>query len=207
VARGSTLPRTQPTGGNREARHGASERGEPPDRFRADDPLAECLAGGATNRLRAAWEDMRELADFDLLLAAFRITERQALRLAGTELAHPISMVSANKLLSACASYRLPIAIVVENRGASQRCTGVPETVSRVGTSLVVGGPSFVLDARADLVESAWIVRRPSNGRAGAFLELYSAQGERGIRIGATRDERARIAWAILTAPFGGGSE
>jgi putative heme degradation protein len=149
-----------------------------------------------------AWLQMSTGRDLEGLLDRFGISEIQALRLIGSELARPVSVATVEDVLEACVDYRLPVTVVVEDGGARRTQSGRIFRTYRSDSSLVLIGSRSFVEIRDDLAEWAWIVRRPLRKGMMARLELYSRSGTQLATILGVHEEDARIAWAILISAF-----
>jgi putative hemin transport protein len=198
---------------------------EQPRKARALDPLVEQCPPGELSlarpappavrseapvdveALQAAWWEMKSPEDFDLLLAKFKLTELEALHLAGSELAYRVPAHTLEKVLGLCVELGVPISAVVRNSGIRQAYVGMLDRLVRIGRWLTFTGATFRLRVRDDLAESAWIVRRPYREGAIASLELYSPAGEQLVSIGGSREPGVGSAWSILISTFAEGAE
>ena len=111
------------------------------------------------------------------------------------------------EVFASCRDYTLPLSLVVHNRGITQSCVSAVRAVKLDGARLTLRGQDCSLEIREDLLESAWIVRRPSKGGMSARLEIYGADGRQAAAIHGGSDHDARVAWAVLIGCFGAGSD
>jgi putative hemin transport protein len=156
--------------------------------------------------LRKAWLAMKGPNDFDALLARFQITELQALRLAGSELAYRLPVAMVENVLGACVDYGLPITVEMKDGRKRRAQTGRLLRVDRSGASLTLTGAKSFMEIRDDLADSAWIVRRPIAKGVMTRVELYTAAGVQLATICGATEESARVAWAILISAFSDGA-
>jgi putative heme degradation protein len=133
--------------------------------------------------LRGAWDSAQTDDDFRALLASFRLSELEALRVLGTELAYPIAMSDVRELLALSVDLDVPILFEAKDGPASE-------------IDIYLGSAN---------IGSAWIVRRRALHRA-PCLELYDARGARVVRVAAAKGEAARMAWALLVGAHSDGS-
>jgi putative hemin transport protein len=158
--------------------------------------------------LRRAWTTMLgDLHETDSFLHHLQLSDVQALRLAGPEIAFPIPRETVREVFASCRDYTLPITLLVGNHGMTQRCVSTLRAVSHAASQLTLRGAGCELHIREDLVESAWIVRRPSKQGMAARLELYGRDGRQAAVVCGGPDHRARVAWAILIGSFAAGSD
>lgn len=128
--------------------------------------------------LRRAWMSMRDTHEFFRLTRDFGVTRRQALRLAGPELARETSPMSFRHLLHEASRRKLPIMIFVGNPGVIQIHTGPVENIRIVNHWVNVLDADFNLHVREDRIASCWIVRKPTTDGMVTSLELYNESGE-----------------------------
>ncbi|XXF75378.1 ChuX/HutX family heme-like substrate-binding protein [Myxococcaceae bacterium GXIMD 01537] len=128
--------------------------------------------------LRAGWAALQDTHEFFGLLQRFEVARVQALRLAGTEWAHPVAPGALSFILERAAASALPIMVFVGNPGAIQIHTGPVRTVKAMGPWMNVLDPGFSLHVRADHIASAWVVRKPTRDGIVTSVELFDAEGE-----------------------------
>ncbi|GAB7535700.1 hemin-degrading factor [Burkholderia sp. 3C] len=127
---------------------------------------------------RVAWDAMQDTHEFFGMLRKFGVGRLQALRLAGGERAAPLAHGAVAALLDDVAASGLPIMVFVGNAGMIQIHTGPVRNIVPMGPWLNVMDPDFNLHLRTDLVDSAWLVRKPTRDGVVTSVELFDAQGE-----------------------------
>lgn len=127
--------------------------------------------------LRYNWRKLNHSHEFSGLLRRFRATRLQAMRLGGPEFTRRVRPSAAEHLLVEAASRGVPLMIFVGNRGCMQIYSGVVNRVARVNGWMNVLDPRFNLHLRADLIDEAWVVRKPSAHGEVHALELFDADG------------------------------
>ncbi|MFO1141604.1 MAG: ChuX/HutX family heme-like substrate-binding protein [Amaricoccus sp.] len=158
----------------------AQDRGATPARFAPvkdaapERPDAEVDVAG----LVAAWEALAHTHEFFLLLRRFGIGRAQAMRLAGSDRARPLSLDAARTALEEAAAATLPIMAFVGNPGCVQIHSGPVHRIEKVGPWLNVLDPRFNLHLHTDRVATAWAVRKPSVNGEIHSVELYDTAGE-----------------------------
>ena len=140
--------------------------------------------------LIADWDAMTETHDFVHLLARHRVTQLQALRLAGVSRARPVKAGAIDLVLEAAASAGDSIRIVVGNHGCTQVFSGRVHRIVRHGPWLHVLDRAFNLHLRADHVAQSWVVARPTRAGVVLSLELFDADGEAIAIVVRNRDGR-----------------
>lgn len=160
-------------------------------RYRADDqspalsvvPTAPRPAGVSdaaidVEAFRAAWDALQDTHEFFSLLRIFKLGRTQALRLAGPARALGLNPGAVRTLLEEASNRELPIMIFVGNPGCIQIHTGPVRNVKVMGPWLNVMDPEFNLHMREDLVDSAWLVRKPTRDGVVTSVELFNAEGD-----------------------------
>jgi putative hemin transport protein len=126
---------------------------------------------------RAAWAAMQDTHEFFALLKRFGVTRTQGLRLAGDQFAASAPPARVQALLEAVARDALPIMVFVGNRGCIQIHSGPVRHIKAMDRWLNVLDPGFNLHLRQDLVDRAWIVRKPTADGVVTSLELFDREG------------------------------
>lgn len=127
--------------------------------------------------LRCGWKELQHSHDFFGLLRDFRVTRRQAMRLGAPEFTRHVRPSAAEHVLMEAASRGVPLMIFVGNRGCMQIFSGTVSRVARVNGWMNVLDPRFNLHLRDDLIDEAWVVRKPSARGDVHALELFDADG------------------------------
>jgi putative hemin transport protein len=129
--------------------------------------------------LRTDWLALRDTHDFIRLLRTHGATRRQALRLAGADLAMPLDPAMAGRAtLERAAAAAVPIMVFVGNRSAIQIHTGpVQRLLPSAGGWFNVLDPEFNLHLRETGVATAWRVVKPTEDGAVTSIELLDAEG------------------------------
>lgn len=128
--------------------------------------------------LRTDWLGLRDTHDFVTLLRNHKASRRQALRLAGDDLALPLEPAAAAATLNLAAEAGMPIMIFVGNRSAIQIHTGpVRRLMPSPGGWFNVLDPDFNLHLREAGVTEAWRVVKPTDDGAVTSIELLDGAG------------------------------
>ncbi|WP_431282757.1 hemin-degrading factor [Humitalea sp. 24SJ18S-53] len=139
-------------------------------------PVAEGLVDA--NALRADWLALRDTHDFFALLRKHKASRRQALSLAGTDLAARLETGAARAALTAASTAGTPIMIFVGNRHAIQIHTGpVQRLMPSPGGWFNVLDPAFNLHLRESGVAEAWRVVKPTTDGPVTSIELMDSDG------------------------------
>ncbi|MFT4065927.1 hemin-degrading factor [Paraburkholderia sp.] len=126
----------------------------------------------------AAWDAMTDTHQFFGMLQKFGLARTQALRLAERRYAWQVANDALQGVLERAAQTALPIMVFVGNRGMIQIHTGPVRNIRVMGPWLNVLDPGFNLHLRADLIASAWVVRKPTSDGIVTSLELFDGSGE-----------------------------
>lgn len=127
---------------------------------------------------RTEWLSLNDVHQFHPFLRRWKVSRRQAFRLAPPGHAWRVGTDAAEHLLRKAASREIPILVFVGNRGAIQIHTGPVRQIKRVEGWLNVLDPGFSLHLRTDLIDDAWVVRKPGDCGAVSSLELFDTDGE-----------------------------
>jgi putative hemin transport protein len=128
--------------------------------------------------LRQAWLGLTDTHDFFPMLRRHRASRRQAFRLAGEDLALPLSPRAAAEAFGLAASGDVPIMVFVGNRAAIQIHTGPVRRLRPTPGWFNVLDPDFNLHLREAGIASAWRVVKPTEDGAVTSIELLDAAGE-----------------------------
>jgi putative hemin transport protein len=154
--------------------------------------------------LRMDWLALRDTHDFVRLLRTHRATRRQALALAGEDLALPLDPACAGRAtLELAAAGEVPVMVFVGNRSAIQIHTGpVRRLAPSAGGWFNVLDPDFNLHLREAGVAAAWRVVKPTEDGAVTSIELLDAAGGVVAQLfGARKPGRPELdAWRALAA-------
>jgi len=182
------------------------ERCRDPDpavlRVESSAPSAASVADDAIDReaLRDAWQGMANTHEFHGLLRRFGLERRQALRLAGADLAQPVARDSYRPLLERARDQCLAMMLFVGNHGCIQIHTGPVCRLETVGHWLNILDPGFNLHLMEPAVREAWIVRKPTEQGVVTSLECFDGRGELVLQcFGARKGGAAEsLAWREL---------
>lgn len=128
--------------------------------------------------LREAWEAMTDTHQMFGMLNKHKVGRLQALRLIGSDWAYPLESDAIGRLLDSAASAGTSIMCFVGNRGCIQIHTGPVKNIKTMGPWINVLDPRFNLHFRTDHVDSAWVVRRPTDDGIVTSVEFYGADGK-----------------------------
>lgn len=125
-----------------------------------------------------AWRNLKDSHDFYPLLQKFALTRTQALRLAEPEFVREVSKNCLKSMLQQTSQTKTPIMVFVSNSGIIQIHSGPIESIIEQGPWINVMDPRFNLHIRQDLIERAWIVRKPTVDGLVTSIELFNRSGD-----------------------------
>jgi putative hemin transport protein len=149
---------------------------------------------------RAAWQALRDTHDFFKMLRQFGVSRLRAFELAGEDLARPLAGGTVTTLLERASASGVSIMVFVGNKGCIQIHTGPVQNIKPMGPWINVLDPAFNLHLRADLVTSAWLVRKPTDDGVVTSVELFDAEGGTiAMFFGARKPGKPELpAWRML---------
>jgi len=125
-----------------------------------------------------AWRDLKDTHDFYPLLRKYSLTRTQALRLAEPDFVREVSKDCLQPLLQLAVQTKTPIMVFVGNPGMIQIHSGPIETIVEQAPWINVMDPRFNLHVRQDLIERAWIVRKPTVDGIVTSIEFFDDDGD-----------------------------
>ena len=126
----------------------------------------------------AGWDGLTDTHHFHPLLMKFGVGRTQAFRLAGPARARPVPAASLRRCLTAAAGQGLPIMVFVGNPACIQIHTGPVVQLREAGPWFNVLDPGFNLHLRETAIDTAWVVRKPTEDGVVTSLELFDAGGD-----------------------------
>jgi putative hemin transport protein len=127
--------------------------------------------------LRDRWLALQDVHDFHAMLKELGVTRVQAFRLVGEDLAFQVRKNSFRTALEIAAERQTPIMIFTGSPGVVQIHTGPVRKLKEVGPWYNVLDPGFNLHLRQDGIETAWVVRKPTQDGIVTSLEIFDADG------------------------------
>ena len=127
--------------------------------------------------LREKWLAMKDTHEFFGMLRGLKLGRLQALRHAGRDLALPVKTESLPMALEMARDTGTPIMVFVGNPGCIQIHSGPVANLKRMGPWFNVLDPDFNLHLREDAIDSAWVVRKPTEDGTVTSLELFDKDG------------------------------
>lgn len=134
-------------------------------------PIAEVDA----DALVTDWSNMKDTHDFFGMLRKHNVNRLDALYLA-KDFAYAIGKDSLKTVLETAAQTKLPIMIFAGNRGNIQIHQGKVQTIRVMDNWLNVLDPDFNMHLREDLIETLWVVKKPTTDGVVTSIEAFDAQ-------------------------------
>ena len=124
-----------------------------------------------------AWAELKDTHDFFPLLKEHGVRRSQALRLAEGTFVERVESTSARQALRHAAATETPIMVFVGSPGCIQIHTGPVKKLKEHGPWYNVLDPGFNLHLNETLIDSAWVVRKPTKDGVVTALELFDDRG------------------------------
>ena len=129
-------------------------------------------------KLRKEWSELQDTHDFFGLLRKHKANRVDALELVEGQFSQRANAEALKSLLEQAAKEEFPIMIFAGNRGNIQIHQGKVKTIKEMGTWLNVLDPDFNMHLRTDLIDTAWVVRKPTKDGDVTSIELYDKNKE-----------------------------
>ncbi|KQS25389.1 hemin-degrading factor [Dyadobacter sp. Leaf189] len=126
---------------------------------------------------QSEWLALKDTHDFFTLLRKYKLSRKQALRLAPEGYAFRITPASMKPVFDAVSETGLPIMVFVSNPNCIQIHTGTINKIFVMGPWLNIMDPEFNLHLREDAIDEAWIVRKPTEDGIVTGIELIDKEG------------------------------
>lgn len=124
-----------------------------------------------------AWGDLQDTHDFFPLLRKYKVSRTQALRLAEGSFTERVTAASARMALQHAVALDTSIMVFVGNHGCIQIHTGPVIKLKEHGPWYNVLDPGFNLHLNEELIDKAWVVRKPTEDGIVTSLELFHSDG------------------------------
>lgn len=126
-----------------------------------------------------AWLELKDTHDFFMLLKKHGVSRTQAMRLAPSD--YHAKKIESNKivdLLEKVAESQTPIMVFIGNKGMIQIHTGPIKKLMWHGEWYNIMDPDFNMHLAMDKIDSAWIVRKPTEDGVVTSIEAFNKKGE-----------------------------
>lgn len=123
--------------------------------------------------LLADWQNMTDTHDFFGMLKKHQVNRLDAVTIAEGRFTYRIQNNALRLLLKSAAAQKLPIMIFAGNRGNLQIHQGKVQTIRVIDNWLNVLDPEFNMHLREDMVESTWVVKKPTSDGVVTGVEVF----------------------------------
>ena len=146
------------------------------------------------------WRALKDTHDFIFLLRNHKVGRLQAFRLVGDEFAREVQTSSLRTVLESASAGQMPIMVFVGSRGCIQIHTGPVDRLKEGRGWYNILDPGFSLHVKEGLIDSAWVVRKPTDDGDVHSLEFFDAKGDVVCYLFGERKEerREREEWRAL---------
>ncbi len=152
------------------------------------------------------WAALKDTHDFFPMLRRHNIHRYHAIELAQGQFTEQVQIAGLQPMLEAAAKQKLPIMIFAGNRGNLQIHQDRVRTIRLMERGetrwLNVLDPDFNMHLREDLIDTAWIVTKPTQDGDVTSLECYNAERELVVQFfGLRKPGQAELGeWRALVA-------
>lgn len=146
------------------------------------------------------WRSLKDTHNFIFLLRKHKVGRLQAFRLVGDEFAREVQTSSLRTVLEAASAEQIPMMVFVGSRGCIQIHTGPIDRLKEARGWYNIIDPGFSLHVKEKLIDSAWVVRKPTDEGDVHSLEFFDASGDVVCYLFGERKEerREREEWRTL---------
>jgi putative hemin transport protein len=124
------------------------------------------------------WENMKDTHDFFGMLRKHKVNRFDAVVLAEGKFAYKLDKVAIQTMLEKAATDHLPIMIFAGNHGNLQIHQGKVQTIRVMDNWLNVLDPDFNMHLRADHVDTAWVITKPTSDGVVTSIEVFDRNQE-----------------------------
>lgn len=128
--------------------------------------------------LLADWAAMKDTHDFFGMLRKHGANRLDAVRVASGKFSYQVNQSSLRTILEKASADKLPIMIFTGNRGNIQIHQGKVTTIRASDAWLNVLDPDFNMHLREDLVDSVWVVKKPTEDGVVTGIEVFDKNRE-----------------------------
>lgn len=136
------------------------------------EPATKLIPEIDAKALLTDWANMKDTHDFFGILRKHNVNRLDALYLA-KDFAYQLNKESLKTVLETAASTKLPIMIFAGNRGNIQIHQGKVQTIRAMENWLNVLDPDFNMHLREDLVDTLWVVKKPTEDGVVTSIEAF----------------------------------
>jgi putative hemin transport protein len=124
------------------------------------------------------WDAMKDTHDFFGMLRKHSVNRLDAVVLSTGKYSYRLSNKSLRPMLETAAKDKLPIMVFAGNRGNIQIHQGKITTISMMDNWLNILDPDFNMHLREDLVDSVWVVKKPTADGIVTGIEVFDKNKE-----------------------------
>jgi putative hemin transport protein len=128
--------------------------------------------------LLSEWENMKDTHDFFGMLRKHQVNRLDAVVLSEGRFSERIQKTALKNLLETAASEHLPIMVFAGSRGNIQIHQGKIQTIRVMDNWLNILDPDFNMHLREDLVDTAWVVKKPTTDGVVTAIEVFDKNKE-----------------------------
>lgn len=128
----------------------------------------------------ADWDALQDTHGFSPMLRKYKVSRYHALELAAEKYTYQVKPQSVQQILEYAAASKLPVMIFAGNKGNLQIHQGKIRTIRMLEKGhtgaekwLNVLDPKFNMHLRTDLIDTAWIVKKPTQDGIVTSVELF----------------------------------
>ena len=136
------------------------------------EPATKLIPEVDAKALMTDWANMKDTHDFFGILRKHNVNRLDALYLA-KDYAYQLKKESLKTVLETAASTKLPIMIFAGNRGNLQIHQGKVQTIRVMEQWLNVLDPDFNMHLREDLIDTLWVVKKPTEDGVVTSIEAF----------------------------------
>ncbi|GIL23655.1 MAG: hemin-degrading factor [Bacteroidota bacterium] len=128
--------------------------------------------------LLSEWENMKDTHDFFGMLRKHQVNRLDAVVLSEGRFSERIQKTALKDLLETAAKEHLPIMVFAGSRGNIQIHQGKIQTIRVMDNWLNILDPDFNMHLREDLIDTAWIVKKPTTDGVVTAIEAFDKNKE-----------------------------
>lgn len=136
------------------------------------EPPTKLIPEVDAKALMSDWSNMKDTHDFFGILRKHNVNRLDALYLA-KDYAYQLKKESLKTVLETAAANKLPIMIFAGNRGNLQIHQGKVQTIRVMESWLNVLDPDFNMHLREDLIDTLWVVKKPTEDGVVTSIEAF----------------------------------
>lgn len=125
-----------------------------------------------------SWREMKDTHDFFGMLKSYKVTRRQALRLAPEGFTKKLAEKSYIRVLELVAENRVSVMCFVHSSGCVQIHSGQIKNIRIMEDWFNILDPMFNLHLKMNSVDEVWLVRKMTDDGIVTSIELFDVDGE-----------------------------